>query len=284
MDDDPIPTDALEDVAYLSRSENRVRILDSLARGPSTRRGLADETGVSRTTLDRIVNELEGRGWAERTTGGDYAATPAGKHLVNQFRPFLESVAAIDRLGEAVGWLPTDEATVGLEHFRDATVMRPERDVVEVVEYMADLIRDSDEFLVLTHLTPPERLGRTLHESVVDGGLAVTGVMTGEALDLIGGEPRRRERWRETLEAGSTVYRHEGPIPCNLWVADDTVLIKKSGPEPIPESYGVPIVSDDPAVRSWARGLVEAYAAEGTRLGAADVDPEGEASRADPGG
>jgi len=53
-----VPTDAIEDVAYLVRSTNRVRILDALADDPRTRRALTEATGASRTTLDRIVNEF----------------------------------------------------------------------------------------------------------------------------------------------------------------------------------------------------------------------------------
>jgi hypothetical protein len=33
----------------------------------------------------------------------------------------------------------------------------------------------------------------------------------------------------------------------------------KSGPEPIDESYGVPIVSKNDAVRSWAHDLIDQW-------------------------
>jgi hypothetical protein len=65
-----ISTEALEDIAYLCRSANRVTILDALTEGPYSRRELANQTDASRTTLDRIVNELEERRWVERTTEG----------------------------------------------------------------------------------------------------------------------------------------------------------------------------------------------------------------------
>lgn len=281
--DDAIVTDALEDVAYLSRSENRVRILDAVQRRPATRRELAERTGTSRTTLDRIVTELEDRGWVERTTDGEYAATPVGAVLLRQFRPFLGAVAAIDRLGDAVTWLPVEDLSVGLEHFADATVMRPEHDAVEVIEYMDDLIRESDRFLVLSDLVPPERIGQILHESVTEGGLAVTAVATGQTVDLIRGEPRRRERWREMVEAGAEITRYEGSIPCNLWIADETVLIKESAEEPIPESYGRPIVSENEAVRSWGADLIERHAAAGTPLTAASFADDSTVATSGPG-
>ena len=92
-----IPAEALKEVAYLSRSANRVEILQTLTRGSHTRRDLTELTGASRTTLDRIVNELEERGWARRTDDGDYTATPAGDHLMAQLLPFVESVVRFER-------------------------------------------------------------------------------------------------------------------------------------------------------------------------------------------
>ena len=84
-----IPTEALGDVGYLSRSNHRVAILETLARVPSSRGELEEKTGSSRATVDRIVNELEDRGWAVRRTDGEYEATPTGAQLAAQFRSLL---------------------------------------------------------------------------------------------------------------------------------------------------------------------------------------------------
>jgi predicted transcriptional regulator len=269
---------ALADVAFLSRSENRVAILRALARGPSTRREIQEATGTSRTTLDRIVNELEERGWAKRTADGDYSATPAGEHLVDEFQPFLESVAAIRHLGETVSWLPTDELTIGLHHFSDAEVVRPERDVSEVVDLFVESIRDASEAHVLSHLAPPEPVERALTECIVAGSLSMAAVITGDTLDYVRDGPPHRDRWQEMAEAGSAVYRYEEPIPCNLWVFGETVMIKKSGPGPVPESYGIPIVTDDETVRSWALELVGRYREAATKLDAAYFEADQERS------
>lgn len=265
-----IPAEALDDVAYLSRSANRVAILDALARGPATRREVAEETGVSRTTLDRIVNELEDRGWAVRTTDGDYVTTPSGEHLMAQVRPFLDSVEAIRRLGEAVTWLPSAELTVGLQHFSDAVVRRPEQnDPMETVDYFTELVQQTTEFRVLAHLAPPGPLSGALRDCITAGRLDAEFALTDGLVSFLGEQAERRRRWREMLGSGADLYRTEGPIPCNLWIFDDLVLIKKSGPEPIDESYGVPIESEDETVRSWAHDLIDRHRADATRV---DVD------------
>jgi predicted transcriptional regulator len=277
--DDAIPEDALADIDYLSRSANRVAILNGLADGATTRRELADRTGVSRATLDRIVNEFEERGWAERTPDGEYVATAAGVHVVREFRPFVESVAAVERLGEAVAWLPTDELDIGLHEFGDATVRRPENDdPAEAVEFMTGLLRESDEFRTLNHLLPPGIFERVLHDQVVSGELSVEAVTTRDVVDYFVESPGRRERWRDVLKAGTPLFYRDPPIPCNLLLFDDLVLIKRSDTGPIDDSYGVPIVSENEAVLSWAHDLIDRYRADAVRVDTRTLTEVGAAS------
>mgnify|MGYP000622160969 CR=1 FL=1 len=276
---DAVPGDALADVDYLSRSANRVAILDALADGPATRRELAERTDVSRATLDRIVNEFEERGWAKRQADGEYAATAAGTHVVREFRPFVESVAAVNRLGEAVGWLPTDELDIGLHEFSDATVRRPVNDdPVEAVEYMTDLLRESDEFRTLNHLIPPGTFERALHDQVLSGDLTVEAVTTREVVDHLRRTPDRRERWRDLVEAGVSIFYRDPPIPCNLMLFDELVLIKRSDTGPIDDSYGVPIVSESEAVLSWAHDLIDEHRTDAVRVDAGALAEAGAAS------
>lgn len=265
--DSELPTKALEDIAYLSRSANRVVILNGLTEGQYSRGALANQTGVSRTTLDRIVNELEERGWVKRTTEGNYAATAQGRLLMRRFRPFLESVEALHCLDDALTWLPIDELDIGLEHFSDAVVRRPESgDPVEVTDFFDELLWNTSEFRVLSHLAPPEPLGETLVERVTTDRMTMDGVITDELFGYLGSRPERATRWRALVEAGSDLHCHEGPIPCNLWIFDEMVLIKKSGPEPIDEAYGVPIVSENDTVRSWANDLIDEWMDEASPM------------------
>jgi len=70
------------------------------------------------------------------------------------------------------------------------------------------------------------------------------------------------------------VYVHDQPIPCNLLVFDETVLIKRSGTGPIDDSYGVPIVSENEAVLAWAHDLIDRYRDDADRIEArALVEP-----------
>jgi predicted transcriptional regulator len=282
-DREPLDREAIEDVAYLSRSATRIRVLDALARGAYSRRELDERTEASRTTLDRIVNELEDRGWAARRPDGDYEATATGRRLVAETVPFVGAVAAIRRLGEAVAWLPED-LSIGLHHFQDAVVRRPGGgDPIETGEYFVELFQETTAFRVLTNLAAPGPVGRALRDRVVSGEMTAECVITEDVVDLNRESPERSARWREMLQAGADVFAHPGPIPCNLYVFEDTVLVKKGGPKPIDDAYGVPIQSENEAVVSWAHRLLDECRADATRLPvetfadeapAADTDPQ----------
>lgn len=64
-EDRALPSDeALSDIAYLGRSGNRVEILNTIISRPHSPREIAEETGAARSTLERILAELEDREWA----------------------------------------------------------------------------------------------------------------------------------------------------------------------------------------------------------------------------
>lgn len=256
-----------EDIAYLARSPNRVRILSCLAERPHTRRAVKEASGATRTTVDRIVNELEDRGWVERTTDGNYAATTVGSHLVEELTPFVHSVKAIQELGSAVDWLPLDELGAGLHKFSDATVRHPDRgDPVDTIDYMTGLVREASELRALTHLVPPESFLRVTRDAVVAGELRLEGVVPTAHVGPYVETQTRRERWRAILEAGGELHLCDGPLPCNMWVIDETVLIKRNDPGRIEDSYGVPIVTTNETVRDAAHDLIDRYRDGGTRV------------------
>lgn len=261
-DDEPFPGVVIGDVAYLSRSANRLRILEVLAGASRTPRAIADGTDIPRSTLRRILAELEERGWAERTTDGEYVLTATGECVAAETERYVGALAAIDALGEAVGWLPSDELTVGLHRFDDATVLGAEpNDVVGADTRLIELTRDAEEFYCLTNTAGTVGLETTMMERFTEDGMTVESVMTPAEIAIYLDDSDRAAQWREYVEAGGSVYRHEGPIPANIVVIDETVFI---GDRHL-ETVGL-IECDDDAVRSWAVELFESHKAEAERL------------------
>lgn len=258
---------AFEDVVYLARSPNRIEILEALATADRTRQELRDLTDVSRATLARIVTELEERGWVARATGTEYTATPIGRHVVDQFVPFLGSMAALRQLGEAVAWLPVDELDIDLRHFADAHVVHPPNDdPATVVDQLGDLLQGTTEFRALTHFTPPDRIAAVITERVDADEMNAIIVTTAEILEYLRERPERRAQVRAWLDGGAQLYQLDGALPCNVWTMDETVIIKKSGGDARERSYGVPIVTQNQTVHAWATALIEKYQAAGTPL------------------
>lgn len=262
-----ISGDALEDIAYLSRSENRVRILEALTTGAYPRRELEEITGTSRTTLGRILTELEDRGWANRTTDGAYEATPTGTHIANEFRPLLEAIQTVRELGEAVALVPTDELSIGLRYFRDATVRRPEpNEPLEIDNYLADILRDATAFYTLTFLAPPLAVGHAMRDGVLAGQLTAEHVFAGGLVGYLRDHPAGPPPWQDYIEAGAQVYRYDGHIPCNLFIVDETVLIENS--QAARGEIDTVIETRNETVRAWAFELLETYRKKSDRVDA----------------
>jgi predicted transcriptional regulator len=257
---------ALADVAYLSRSANRVCILETLADGPYTRRELMEATEISRTTLGRILNELAERGWAERTTDAEYVATRTGEHVATSFAPLVDAMATIRSLREATAWLPMSVHDVGLEAFRDATVHRPDPNApLSFARELVERIEGAETFRTLTYLAPPQgNVAEVMHERIRTGELRSEFVLAGGLTEHLISDPERRKRWSDSLKAGAVAYRYEGYIPSNLFVIDGTVLIVNTDTEKGPP--GGFIESDDARVFDWADDLMASHREASERL------------------
>lgn len=256
---------ALEDIAYLARSKNRVEILATLVTGPQTPRSVEEATGVSRSTLERILSELEERGWAERTTDGTYAATAAGEFAVREFEPLVGTMQALRTLGETAAWLPDDGISIGLQHFRDATVRRsdpnsPDAEATRVLE----LIQNAAYFDALSYIAPTLSQLQSLRDGVVERGMTVRNVLTDGLVTYLQDRDEQTSCWQEYIEGGARVYRYEGRIPCNVFIVDETVLVMNNDPEAGRPCEFIEIRDD--TVRAWAENLIETYCGDAERL------------------
>lgn len=255
----------LEDIAFLSRSSNRFRVLDALSTDPQTRRELETEVDASRPTLQRILADFTDRGWVERTADNEYAPTAKGEHIVARFAPLVEAMRAVQRLDEAVAWLPTGEHAIDVEHFSDATVRRSTpTSPIAAADYLAEVVPNASRFTCLAHIAPPVDVSATLLDSVLDGQLTAEMVFTDDLVEYLLTKPDRTARWRRHLENGTGVFRYPGYIPCNLFIVDDTVFVGNSHPE-VDQACQL-IESRDDAVEQWAQSVIESHRTEADRL------------------
>lgn len=269
-----VPSHVLEDIVYLSRTENRIKVLDTLTGEPHTTRELREATGASKATVNRILNEFEERSWTRRSSDGTYEATPQAEHVAFQLRPFIGSMAAVRALGEDIAILPVDELTigpdndltVGLHHFTDATVkrQRPQAQGVGRTR-MLEATREAASMNVLSDTSPPRAMGELVQERAEKGDLPGTTVLTTELFEYLRDHPEEPPQWSNVIEGGRRLYKYDDQIPATLFVSDEVTLI-----------WGVTgemrrrvIISENEAVRGWALDVVERY-----RERAEAIDPQ----------
>lgn len=254
----------LEAIAFLGRSDNRVQVLQSLADENRTREDLRAELPISRTTLARILNEFEERGWIARN-GQHYTTTRAADAILAKFDPLLETVEGIENLGEAIDWLPPPAYSVELRHFRDADITTSTGDnPAKPYDRGIELIRAADRYRGLTSTAIP-RYVKVLGDRLAQGQLDFGGVIAAEFIETLHDDPDRAAPWYDFAAAGRT-WIYDDRVPINMHIVDDTVLVwlgeRREGSL---EIHGL-LESENAAVLSWAESLYEEYRSEAARL------------------
>lgn len=246
--------ESLDAVAYLARSENRVAILRAVDDRPRDRREIEAEADVSRSTLSRVLREMEEeRGWIRRD-GSTYATTTAGSLVVDRFVPLLQTVESLQTLEHALTYLPVEEMSLDVRHFHDAEFMTPvEFDPTAPFEYGVERLRESDSLRSVGRTVPPAYV-RAIQEDLAADDLDLEIVLAGEYLDAVS-DSDLATLW-DAAAANGEVLRYEGYVPYNLLALDDLVHVWLCSDEG--ERAGL-LESTNPVVREWAESTVDAY-------------------------
>lgn len=248
--------DPLDDVAYLGRSENRVAILRAVDERPRDRRELEGELGLARSTLSRVIRELEeDRGWIRRTEGG-YESTTAGSMVLDRFEPLYDTLRGLRTLGDALSYLPIDSMDVDVRHFDDAELRRPtEFDPTAAFEYGVRRARESEVVRSVARTVPPPYV-RALHEEVTTGELTAEIVLDVEYLETVAGS-ELATLWREIADRAD-IRRYDDHNPYRLIVLDEVVHMWLCSDEG--EQAGL-LETENSTVREWAQATVDRYLA-----------------------
>lgn len=275
------PQEAVEPLDYLTRSKHRVQVLEALTEtipkpGLETPgyepRELRELTGASEATVSRILNEFDERGWAERDATGGYTATPAGQSIAIVFAPLLDSMEVIQHLGDAVAVLPFNELTIGMEHFRDATVREPTGPQPrDFGAFLIELLSDSSTLYSLTYVPAPAGLAEEVTERIAIGSLDSITIypehIIGFFVEASWNTPR--EQILAQLDAGAEWYIYDGHIACNVFIFDETVVFENSQVDDV--RAGTAIVTTDDVVREWALEVFERYREGSTEFAVEDL-------------
>lgn len=261
--------DALDDIAYLARSERRVTVLQAIAETSPDRATLREETGIPRQTLARILGELEDRDWVERT-GGVYRATTFGAYAVDEFTRLHDRLTDARAVADIFADLPDDAAGLGVEPFVGShLVQATPGDPLAPVRQAATVIRGADSVRVCAGAVTEETLAANV--TAVESGQQLEAVFDPNATAAIRNDAMLRSLALTLLDHGATLYTTSRPLSCSVGFADDLVAFGLTDDRGMPTTY---LQTEDDRVREWAASLFADLVDDGERLTPETLDAE----------
>lgn len=245
---------SLSAVQFLANSANRVRVLSALVDDRTSRRELQERTETSRSTVARILEEGERRGWVD-STGSEYWLTPLGKAMVNDFLTYLETVEGIQHLGETVNQFPPPLFSLDFRHLRDAVVVEPTPEDPAAPNSRAfELFRQATTYRGVTH-TAFQHFAKILSDAVDANRLDYEHVFEKAFVEELRADSERAAEW-PMLHDGT--WQYDGTVPISLHIIDGRVLIWLGDSR---EEIAGLLESENAAVLEWAESLYETYRA-----------------------
>ena len=246
---------ALEAIQFFANSANSIRVFEALADGVTTSSALAERTGASRSTVARILDSGESRGWIE-SEGSRYELTYMGEVMIEEFHTHLETVEGAQQLKNVINHLPEPARELDIRHLRDAKITTPSEEWPQAHYKRAlELYRTGKTYRGLTQVAP-EMIVRTLADVVKQGQLELEGVIEAAFVEELVENPEPAAPWHAFADQ---VWVYDGHIPVNMHLIDGRVVLwlDSSGGNRV-RGEGL-LESEHPAVISWAESLYDEY-------------------------
>ena len=249
----------LDDIEFLARSDHRVTALAALARRPQSRADLRAMTGVSQSTIGRILRAFEDRHWIRRD-GQYYEATKLGTFVAEGIRELIDRLETEQSLRDIWQWLPSETSGFTIEMIAEAVVtVAKADDPYRPVNRFRSLLRETDKFqFVGFDLALLEPCKDELCQRIIDG-------MQTEIIDPPSVVNHIRsaypKQFAAALESGNLTLRiHDDLPPYGVGIFDDRVAI--TGYDPASGTVKILIDTDAPEAREWAESIYRAYRRE----------------------
>lgn len=263
---------ALDAIQFFADSANSVRVFEVLTAGPTTSRALAEQTGASRSTIARILNTGESRGWIT-SEGSQYELTEVGEIMIAEFRIYLQTVEGIQHLGDAIEWLPEPVQSLDYRHFRTADIITPITPTPSrPYDHVAQKMRATDKVRSLVEVTLP-RYVTLISEQVDERQLDAELVIEANWIKTLPTESEQLPLLRARAERDS-IWIYDGEIPLNMHLFDDSVAIWLGEERDEERVVRGLLVAEASAIMSWAEDLYEEYRHEGELLDPVTLPPE----------
>lgn len=259
----------LDDINWLTRSENRVQVLDLLAEETYSRPDLLEAIDVSRVTINRMIKALEERSWIEQASrDSEYRLTHAGRLVVEDLSRLLETTDTAERLSDLEQYLPVEEFDFDLRRLGDAEITTPTRtNTVAPLKESADIMCEADRGRVVSnHWDIVHVQAAAAHLQQHPDSIEFQFVFLGDSPEVVAADPDLAAGFQDTYELSSSeYYRHPSELLYSVSIYDQTVVLGLiDGSGFIPASF----TSDDPEVLAWAEDTFERYKSEAESIDA----------------
>lgn len=244
---------SLDEIAFLANSENRVAVFEMIAERPRHRDDIRAQSTASRVTIARVLRELEARNWIEHS-GNEYAVTPLGEWICDEFSRLVDEVESEHRLRTPLQWLPTDVVTFDVRCLRDAEIILLDgSDATALIRRIVEFHRSGDRIRGIARESAPEAI-ENHWELTVHGDTRVELVITPEILDSILGHRPSARRFHEMLAEETAHYFVYEDIPISVGIVDGAVGINLTDEQGTLKGG---LKTENETVHSWAVTLFE---------------------------
>ncbi|MFB6221580.1 MAG: helix-turn-helix transcriptional regulator [Halolamina sp.] len=214
MTTDGVDGERLRDVL-----RKRADVLGALSAERLDKPTLGDTVGVSRSTVDRAVAELEETGLIRRADG-KFEATHAGMLALETRREYAEMT---DTLGDAEPLLEAvpDDAPIGTDFLEGGTVTYADPSLPEAA--LTDVLSRLPEAERLRGFAPVVKTNYVsmLRDAVAEEGLSVEIIVKADTLESLQTVAAARDEVAEFFAADAVeVFTTEQRLPYALWLLD----------------------------------------------------------------
>lgn len=251
--------EAIDDIAYLARSEHRVPTLVALADRSRSRSELCEQTGVSSSTIRRTLGTFEDYNWVYKE-GYKYRATQLGEAIASSMEDLIERVDIERKLRNVWHWLPDEVIEITFESNSDITLTVAEPDApYRPIARFESLLRETNE---LRFLRPEVALMEPCMDvllQLIDNEVSITLVDRPNCHEYF--FSTYPERSSEMVKRSNfTVLEHDELPPYGIGILDDCVTFscykQDSG------TVEALIDTDEPALCEWAESTYASFEAE----------------------
>ena len=211
---DTVAGDRVRDVL-----DKRGDVLATIVGNRMDKPALVEAVGVSRSTVDRAIADLEETGFVQRA-GTEFEATQAGELA---FETYQEYTTATDALGSALPLLDAlpEDAPIDTVLLEGASVTLADPHAPEAA--LSDVVGRLDDAETLRGFAPVAKTNYVamLHDAVAHGDLSVEIIVQSGALDALRAVATARDKVGAFLRADAVdVFETEASLPYALWLLE----------------------------------------------------------------